>query len=89
MIQNSRNGATELDSFVEIAPNPFPLMGNERGNMPHNHLDKLSQDAIEKHGKRRSILFAEESAGYLLQEHGRDEAASILRKLAEHIEDYG
>jgi len=51
--------------------------------------DDLSMDAIVAHGKRRSILFAEESAGYLLQEHGRVESVSILRSLAQHIEDYG
>jgi len=52
-------------------------------------LDELSIEAIVAHGKRRSILFAEESAGYLLQEHGRVESVSILRSLAQHIEDYG
>ena len=57
--------------------------------MPQSKLDQLASKAIQAHEERRSKMFAEESAGYLLQVYGREKAVYILRSLAQHIEDYG
>lgn len=52
-------------------------------------LNEQSLDAIIKHEQRRSLIFAEEAAGYLAEVYGGGEAVRILRALAQHIEDYG
>ena len=55
--------------------------------MPQS-LDDLASKAIQAQEERRSILFAEEAAGYVLQVHGREKTLAILRQIAQHIEDY-
>lgn len=52
-------------------------------------LNEQSIEAIVKHEQRRSLVFAEEAAGYLAEVYGTEESVRILRELAKHIEDHG
>lgn len=57
--------------------------------MPHNHLNKLAQDAIDRELKRRSVLHAEAAIFSLMDAYGTKEAVRILREMAQHLEDHG
>ena len=57
--------------------------------MPHNKLNKLAEEAKQAMEEHRSLLFAEEAAGYVLQVYGRDRALKRLTAIVDHIRDHG
>ena len=52
-------------------------------------LNDIASKATQEMEERRSLMFAEEAAGYVLQAYGRERALVILRSIAQHIEDHG
>jgi hypothetical protein len=65
----------------------FGLTPEQKGKLDRDHINDLSNKAIEKFFSRRSHLFLEEAIALSIEIHGIEETKKILKFHIENLEN--